>query len=87
MPIDRIEKMVRTILLNDWDPIGVAGVHEAADEYDCYAAPIARMIVAENSISSLADYLIGIEVGAMGLKGDQSRARIVAAKLRSLTQG
>ena len=86
MSIDRIEKMVRAILLNDWDPIGVAGVDEAADEYDSYAAPIARMIVVGASISDLANHLVEIEAGAMGLKGDQDRARVVAAKLRSLAQ-
>lgn len=86
MSIDPIEKTVRAILLNDWDPIGVAGIPEAADEYDSYAAPIARMIVAGNSISELANHLLENEVDAMGLKGDQDRARIVAAKLRSLAQ-
>ena len=76
--------MVRAILLNDWDPIGVAGVREAADEYDSYAAAIARMIVAGASISELANHLVEIESGEMGLKGDQHQACVVAAKLRSL---
>jgi hypothetical protein len=86
MPIDRIEKMVRVILLNDWDPIGVAGIAQAADEYDHYAAPIARMIAAGSSISELAEHLVRIEIDMMGLKGNQDRARIVAAKLRGLMQ-
>jgi hypothetical protein len=84
MPINRIEKMVRAILLNDWDRIGVAGVREAADEYDRYAAPIARMIAAGSSISELAEHLVGIEVDMMGLGGDHERARAVAVKLLSL---
>ena len=86
MSIDRIEKRVRAVLLNDCDPIGVAGIPQAADEYDTYAAPIARMIVAGNSISELANHLVEIEVDAMGLKGDQDRARIVATKLLSLAR-
>ena len=67
-------------------PIAIAGIPHTADEYDTYAAPIARMIVAENSISELANHLVEIEVDAMGLKGDQDRARIVAAKLLSLAR-
>ena len=86
MTTDCLAQTVRTILLNDWDPIGVAGIHQAADEYDRYVGPIARMIAAGSSIPELAKHLVEIEVGAMGLKGDQGRARIVAAKLRNLTQ-
>lgn len=87
MPIDRIEKTVRIILLNDWDPIGVAGIPQAADEYDRYAAPIARMINARSSISELAEHLVRIEVDMMGLSGDHDRARSVAAKLKSIARG
>lgn len=86
MTADRLVESVRTILLNNWDPIGVAGVREAADEYDIYAAPIARMIVAGASISELARHLVEIEIDAMGLEGNQDRVHIVATKLLGLAQ-
>lgn len=76
--------MVRVILLKDWDPIGVADVAQAADEYDSYAPPIARMIAAGRSISELTEHLVGIEVDMMGLGGDHDRARAVAVKLLCL---
>jgi len=74
MPTNRIEKMVQAVLLRDWDPIGVAGIPEATDEYDRYAASIAGMISAGSSITELANYLVEIEVGAMDLIADPDRA-------------
>jgi hypothetical protein len=31
---DEIETKIRPVLMEDWDPIGVSDVPEAADEYD-----------------------------------------------------
>jgi len=31
-------------LLMEWDPIGVAGVPEAADEYDCMISPLMHQV-------------------------------------------
>jgi hypothetical protein len=31
---------VREVLMRDWDPIGVAGIAEAADEYDGYVGTV-----------------------------------------------
>ena len=84
MTTDRVTHRVRAILLNDWDPIGIAGVPQAADEYDRYVGHLAQMVVAGNSISDLSDHLIRMEVEDMGLGGNHARARAVAAKLRSV---
>ena len=35
---------IRRILLNDWDPIGVADIAEAQDEYDSYVGKIYGML-------------------------------------------
>ena len=86
MTTDRLKQMVRAILLNDWDPIGIAGIREAADEYDRYVGPVAQMIVAGTSASDLSNYLIGVEVEAMGLNGNHDRARAVAAKLKNIAR-
>jgi hypothetical protein len=75
---------VRTILLNDWDPIGVRDVPEAQDEYDSYAPAIARLVAAGTSVSDLSAHLLEIETDAMGLRGDASRAHSIAEKLRAL---
>jgi hypothetical protein len=86
MTTDRLRQMVQAILVHDWDPIGVAGVPQAADEYDRYVAPVAQMVVAGSSILDLSRHLIRIEVENMGLRGDQDRALSVAAKLRSVAR-
>jgi hypothetical protein len=36
---------IRQILLRDWDPIGVADVAEAQDEYDGYISKIHGMLI------------------------------------------
>jgi hypothetical protein len=35
---------VRRLLMEDWDPIGVEGIPEAADEYDSYVGVVGQML-------------------------------------------
>ena len=44
-------------LLNEWDPIGVSGVGDAVDEYDCILWPLMRMLEASESVEGIAGYL------------------------------
>jgi len=71
--------------LNEWDPIGIRDVPQAKDEYDDYAAPIARLLVEGTSVAELSRYLLEIERDTLGLRGDPARASEVATKLLSLT--
>jgi hypothetical protein len=82
--LDSLRGIVGRIFLNDWDPIGVRGVAQAQDEYDQYVMPVARMIVAGESVMVLSNYLLGIETTAMGLAGNPDRTRIVAEKLAGM---
>lgn len=82
--IQSLYKQIRTVLLTDWDPIGIRDVPQASDEYDAYVAPVAKMLAAGKSSSELSKYLTGIEIDAMGLAGDPARARSVADKLLRL---
>jgi hypothetical protein len=86
MTTDRLKQTVRAILHNDWDPIGIAGFREAADEYDRYVGPVAQMIVAGTSASDLSNYRIGVETQTMSLNGDHDRVGAVAAKLKSIAR-
>jgi hypothetical protein len=79
--IDRFHERVSSILLKDWDPIGVHDVPAARDEYDQYVGSIADMLAAGTSASDLSRHLIEIEIGTMGLRGDRDRARRVAESL------
>ena len=74
MPLGRIFASVRDTLLNEWDPIGIRDVPQAKDEYDDYAAPIARLLVEGTSVAELSRYLLEIERDTLGLRGDPARA-------------
>jgi hypothetical protein len=59
---------VREILMRDWDPIGVAGISEAADEYDRYADRAYVMLMDERATAeAIAAYLFEIATRHMGL--------------------
>ena len=72
---------VREILMRDWDPIGVAGVEEAADEYDSYVGRAYIMLMDEHaSADAIAAYLLEIATDNMGLSGDSASLAERSAK-------
>ncbi|MCG5234301.1 hypothetical protein [Xanthobacter oligotrophicus] len=75
---------VGEILLDHWDPIGVAGEAAARDEYESYVPVVAGLVAAGASVDVLAARLLRIEQVDMGLRGDAARAQVVAAKLYRL---
>ena len=77
---------MREILLQSWDPIGIAGVAAANDEYDQYVKTITVMLTTGTSADELSSYLAEVETDRMGLKGDPSRAQYVATKLREIAR-
>jgi hypothetical protein len=44
-------------LLMEWDPIGVSGVPEAADEYDCMISPLMHSLFDGADTGSLAAWI------------------------------
>ena len=81
---NKLSERVRTILLSEWDPIGVREFPNASDEYDGYVALIVKMVMSGKSADDLAEYLLKVEIDNMGLEGDKDRARSVGGMLRSL---
>lgn len=75
-------------MMRDWDPIGVAGVEEASDEYDSYVARVYVMLMDERaSAEAIAAHLFEIATEHMGLsnKADLAqRSDRVAATLTTL---
>ena len=75
---------LRQILMNEWDPIGVAGIPEAADEYDSYLGQIAERLRRGESGDEIGDYLTWVEEEWMGLRPtSRERARELGARLVS----
>ncbi len=84
----RLQEPVRGILMNEWDPIGVAGIPEARGEYDSYALQLCGKLVHSVSEDELVEFLLHVETVKMGLPGDRERAKRVAkslVKLRNAT--
>lgn len=65
-----LSERVRQILIHEWDPIGIADVPEAQDEYDSYVAEVRAMLLHQVSKKSIVKHLWRIETDAMGLRGD-----------------
>jgi hypothetical protein len=77
---------LRRILMDEWDPIGVRGVPEAADEYDTYVGQIGRRLREGAPAEEIAAYLTWVEEEWMGV-GRSAAARssnnALAARLRT----
>jgi hypothetical protein len=59
---------VREILMREWDPIGVAGIPEAAGEYDAYADEAYVMLMDQRAAAeTISAYLFEIATKRMGL--------------------
>jgi hypothetical protein len=77
-----VEARVRRVL-NEWDPIGVAG--EVEDEYDGYINGVLGLLGSGASERAIAGHLLAIEQERMELPGAPlDRLLSVASRLRSL---
>lgn len=65
---------LRRILMEEWDPISVRGIPEAADEYDGYLGPLASRLREGASAEAVAEYLTEVEEDRMGF-GESAAAR------------
>jgi len=77
---------LRNVLLELWDPIGVADEPLARDEYDGYIGRIADRLRRGSSVDDVAAFLSSATLD-MGLPPDQARDRRVAAALATWYQG
>ena len=66
---------VRKLLMERWDPIGVADMPDAAGEYDSYVGTVGRMLREGATAEELAAYLTQIRTERMGLNHPDIRAR------------
>ncbi len=80
----RYHDAICRILLHEWDPIGVADIPEAQNEYDMYAGGVAGILMRGEPKEKLIEYLWTVETGNMGLGGDRSRVDSIADRLLRL---
>ena len=80
----RYHKAVHRVLLHEWDPLGVADVPEAHDEYDTYVNGITSLLVRGEAKEKLIAYLWTVETENMGLDGNRPRIESAVARLLEL---
>jgi len=81
---------IHKLLMQEWDPIGVAGIPEAQDEYDSYIPQIYGILIRREPRWKLVDYLWWAETENMGLHGNRHRTERVAdllMQIQSTTAG
>ena len=61
-----LREAVCNCLLNTWDPLGVSGIEEAANEYDSYVSGICKMLTGADAYR-LREHLAQLEAVSMGL--------------------
>ena len=64
-----------------WDPIGVAGIPAARDEYDSYSGHVFTMLISDATETEIANHLLEIASSRMGLPGRGKEAKKVASAL------
>ncbi len=77
---------IRTILIQEWDPIGINDIPEAQDEYDAYVSGVYRLLISRKPTYEVFEYLWFIETEHMALCGDRQRTKQVAELLVGLTE-
>jgi len=82
---DEVQEKIRPVLMEEWDPIGVNDVPEAADEYDGYIGGIYALLRDGASDERIAQHLSEIETKTMGLPEiERNGYRPLIARLRSI---
>ncbi|WP_213993554.1 hypothetical protein [Sodalis sp. dw_96] len=82
---ENFSQQVKTILLNDWDPIGIKDLPEANDEYDDYVFTVCEMISEGKHESDFYDFLFWVESERICLHVNTEHIKSIAEKLERLT--
>ena len=73
-----IQDKIRTVLLENWNPIGSP---VPVDEYDGYVGGIYRLLFNKATVSEVAEHLASVEDHQMGFQVSPESLSEVAAKL------
>jgi len=74
-------RAVDEVLHYVWDPIGVAGIPQARDEYYGYLSRVYALVKEGRDTDTIAQYLTEVAVEAMGLSEDSAHHLKVARML------
>lgn len=79
-----LSQKINTILLREWDPIGIKNIPEAHDEYTAYVEQILELLMSGKPIHEIFRYLWWVETEHMGLPGNEQDTICIAKKLFEL---
>jgi len=80
-----IRDMIRTVLMQDWDPIGIKNTAECYDEYDAYIGGVYRLLARGATDEQIVEHLDRIESQQMlWSRPDKKELYPVARKLLAL---
>lgn len=71
------------VLLMEWDPIGVSGLQEAADEYGCLLSPLLHRLHDGVSDKEIQEWIVGELQGHFGMESDQDREAQLVSRIRA----
>ncbi|RZI59193.1 MAG: hypothetical protein EOP14_04400 [Pseudomonas sp.] len=74
-------RIVGEVLHYIWDPLGVAGVPQARDEYDSYVGPVFTLVRSGATDADISAHLEQIVVNRMGFSGRKERSNEAASVL------
>ncbi len=77
----RLYRRTDEILHYLWDPIGVADIPQARDEYHAYLPQIFQLVLQKRPASEIAQHLLNLEESYMGLTPNPEKAFAVAELL------
>ncbi len=84
MSDDTSLRIIQVALHWAWDPIGLRGIREAADEYDMYAPRVLEMLKADAPVEQIADYLTSVVRDRMELPVRPDRDRDLSSMLQQM---
>lgn len=82
--VRRYYAAIRSAMMEQWDPIGVSSILEAADEYDTYVPAVCRLLIEKRPAAEIFEYLWQLETERMGLTGDREATKAFATRLIEL---
>jgi hypothetical protein len=77
----KLYRQTDEILHYMWDPIGVAGIAQAKDEYHSYLPQVFQLVLKNESKEKIASHLVDIEEKSMGLTPNKAAALEIAEVL------
>lgn len=83
---ERLYKRIDEVLFYQWDPIGISKSAWARDEYQVYLDVIFNLVLTNDSVTEVAEYLNTVSTQTMGLNSAGAHDSEIAEFLLELKE-